>query len=338
MNEPTTLHPGPTGATRALMIGAECWALDDEMPLRSAAVPALDELDARLGWDVDARARLALRARDAGLPVLDAAEADVLAVALPVIDRGRTTAVSSLYFDVSDGARGAVEIWRGKSGRTELCLAEGKYPGLGRFARLSPHVCFPKGSGLPGLAWESGLPRLSGDLGGDPDFLRRGGAATERLTSAVALPITRGVALGAVLLMINHAQTPLFRAMEIWQPTRRGDSLRLACVRRACHGCDAVADAGRGLDLPAGDGWIGRAWANRRTEIVSAAAMDLRRDEAETDELVGASRVVDTAARGRGGLRAVRLAHRFGDLPVLRRGMRAQADGQGRPHARHRRG
>jgi len=287
MNEAAALHPESIETTRSLMLGVECWTLDNGTPIRSAAVPALDELDARLGSEVADRACMARRASDTCLPVLHTTDANVLAVAMPLLDRGKVTAVTLLYFDVADPARGAVEVWTGKAGRTELCLTDGAYPGLARFARLSPHVCFPRGSGLPGLAWETGLPRLSGNLGRDPDFLRRGSAQSEQLTSALAMPITHGAALQGVLMMLNHERTPLCRAVELWQPVQRDQSLRLTCGPRVYHGCEAVADAARHLDLPAGDGWIGRAWATRRVEMVSAAGMDLRRSEAETDGLIG---------------------------------------------------
>jgi hypothetical protein len=59
----------------------------------------------------------------------------------------------------------AVEVWAPDEDGQLLELAGGLYGLASSFGRLSHSMCFGRGEGLPGLAWEEKRPILLTDLG-----------------------------------------------------------------------------------------------------------------------------------------------------------------------------
>ena len=150
----------------ALMIGAEVWSPIDGSMVRQAATPSIGDLDQRICMGsshpiadkIDAVA-------SSRLPQVISLEAIKLTGLLwPVIDRGQTNSIVVLYLDTTNQSPLATELWTGRPGRSELCLSSSSYTSLDRFAKLSPHIAFPNGSGLPGRGWQTNLPQMDGDL------------------------------------------------------------------------------------------------------------------------------------------------------------------------------
>ncbi len=70
---------------------------------------------------------------------------------------------------------------------------------LSRFGARTREVCFAKGIGLPGRAWERAAPVWIPDVTADTNFLRTAAARAEGLHSAIAFPIRHGAEVMGVV-------------------------------------------------------------------------------------------------------------------------------------------
>ncbi len=158
-----------------------------------------------------------------------AASGVVAAIGIPVFDEEKLTAVLVVMFRGNPGMVGGVELWVGRRGRVELGLTEAYYAGLERFGKISKYVNFPIGSGLPGMAWAIGAPRLITGLGKSQAFLRSSGAESAGLVTGFGVPIVHRNELLAVMLWLSSRATPLARWHQVWESSDgRVESLR--CV------------------------------------------------------------------------------------------------------------
>ncbi|MEM7576304.1 MAG: hypothetical protein AAF328_02415 [Planctomycetota bacterium] len=250
-----TLFEGVYGDCEALRLGASGRTLSSGEGLVGAAlarkVPVLlDRLDGESFERCDEAA----------------AGAVVAAVALPVFNEAKLTSVAVVMFRGSPEMVGAVELWAGRRGRFELGLTEAHYAGLERFGKVSRHVNFPMGSGLPGSVWQTAMPRVMSGLGQSREFLRSSGAETSGLTDGFGYPVIYRNELKAVMLWLSSGRSPLARLHEVW---RAGESgvLRVSSVfapgTEAWDANEVVARSARERrpvvfdDATSGGGWSG---------------------------------------------------------------------------------
>lgn len=264
----TTTQAEPTQAS--LLQGVEVWSPVDDTMVRQAAAPSIGELDQAIGQE---HSRIiAGRVDEACLSkmpaLIDLAASQIAVLLWPVIDRDRVTSVVAIYLNRGTQDTMGAEIWSGKPGRSELCLNQTSYTGLDRFAKLSPYISFPKGSGLPGLAWATNIPQIVDGLASSPTFMRATGAEAEGLDIGFAVPCVSGTSLQAVALLLSGSKTPIARIFETWVPGQQGGSLRLHLQAGAYVELDDVAKEAKKMSVPAGDTWIGRAWATRQPVVV----------------------------------------------------------------------
>ncbi|MEM8737300.1 MAG: hypothetical protein AAGG38_02320 [Planctomycetota bacterium] len=184
------------------------------------------------------------------------------AAILPSFEQGRVTSVLVLYFRGGPSTVAAVELWAGTKGRFELSLDQSYYTGLERFARISRYVNFPKGSGLPGVCWDTALPRIVPHVAESKAFLRPVGEQDGGLTVGLGIPIMHRTELRGVFVALSSVNTPFATVHEVWvedpqQPTQLiraqgvyGGHVELA---RATDGM-TFATAGQ-------EGLPGQAWA-----------------------------------------------------------------------------
>lgn len=148
-------------------------------------------------------------------------------IAYPVM-RGQSV-LSVVVLGIGNGP-GAFEVWS-RDDRDELSVSASYYSGLKRFEFISRHVRFPKGAGLPGAAWKTGLPHLASDLRNSDRFMRSFAADETELNTGLGLPV--GSAAGhsdSILLLLSSHCKPIARAFEIWQPAKMtGTSVALQC-------------------------------------------------------------------------------------------------------------
>lgn len=274
--------------TASLMVGVEVWSAIDGSMVRQAATPPIGDLDQRirLGSNHPTAEKIDEVASSRLPQVIELKEAKLNTLLWPVIDRGQATSVVTLYLDTTDEAPLAAELWAGRAGRSELCRASACYTSVDRFAKLSPHIAFPKGSGLPGRVWQTNLPEMDGGLTQSETFMRSSGAEANGLDIGYAIPCVDGSSLQAVVLLLSGRLRSVARVFEAWTPTQRAGSLRLSCTQGVYLDMPTVEKASRNLDVPAGDTWIGRAWATRKPEVVcDSSGASLERVGGKDDQL-----------------------------------------------------
>ncbi len=114
----------------------------------------------------------------------------------------------------------AVEVWVPDAEGLLLVLGSAWYGTARGLGLHSSKLCFGRGEGLPGQAWDAGQPLLIKEFAGS-GFRRTAAAHADGLTSAVALPFFDADRLQAVVLIFcgdsPDTQTRQAGAIEIWR-------------------------------------------------------------------------------------------------------------------------
>ncbi|HSI58957.1 MAG TPA: GAF domain-containing protein [Ideonella sp.] len=151
------------------------------------------------------------------------------------------------------------EVWRPSADGSLLEFGGGLYGDAGNFGRISRQMCFGKGEGLPGRAWDAGQPILLKQLQGSW-FRRSEAAAAAGLACAMALPIFVRGQLTAVLVFLLGELQPHGGAVELWRNDPRV-STDLKLVDGAYGSGEADFEAlTRDTYLSRGAGLPGLAW------------------------------------------------------------------------------
>jgi GAF domain len=110
----------------------------------------------------------------------------------------------------------ATEFWVPSRDRSFLEYGGGLYGAATRFGALSRTLCFARGDGLPGQAWEAGHPIVLRQFVGSY-FQRTSAAHAEGLTCAIAMPIFAGDFLTSVLVIFcGDNDEGQAGAIELW--------------------------------------------------------------------------------------------------------------------------
>lgn len=110
----------------------------------------------------------------------------------------------------------AVEYWVPGVDRSLLEFGGGLYGDARRFANASRPLCFARGEGLPGQAWEAGHPIVLKDLA-SANFRRIEAARDAGLTCGIAVPIFAGDVLTSVLVIFCGDDDAHAGAIELWR-------------------------------------------------------------------------------------------------------------------------
>lgn len=208
--------------------------------------------------------RRAALAKDAGLSC---------GVALPIFAGEHLLAVLVMFCAQDAEAVGALEVWHNDTTMgPELALDDGYYGMLDGFEFASRHTRFPRGSGLPGLVWASGLPVLIPDLGQSKRFLRRDEARNRGLCTGLGLPSPYLPGQTWVLTFLSALGTPIARRFEIWVPD--ADTRTLHFQAGHCDQDPHLAAHSEALVLECGMGCLGRAYASGVPALSESLAED----------------------------------------------------------------
>jgi putative methionine-R-sulfoxide reductase with GAF domain len=189
-----------------------------------------------------------------GLPFLraEAARAARLssAIALPVFVRGELTAVLALFCGDDLQQAGAIEIWRNDPRvTTDMTLVEGVYSqGADALEAVSHDTYLPRGTGLPGLAWQQGHTVFMDDLASAPRFLRGASARDAGIERGLAVPWAARTQAEYVVTLLCSSRTPVAQRLECWVPGDAPDTLRRAFGFDEALG--PMGDAARSLSEP----------------------------------------------------------------------------------------
>ena len=109
----------------------------------------------------------------------------------------------------------AVEYWVPSNDRSILEFGGGLYGSATRFAAISRDLCFGRGEGLPGQAWELGHPVVLKEFEGSY-FRRISAARADGLTCGIAVPIFAGDFLTSVMVIFCGDDEERAGAIELW--------------------------------------------------------------------------------------------------------------------------
>lgn len=201
------------------------------------------------------------------------AEGLTCAIALPVYAGERLTAVMLIFCGDDDAHAGAIELWRNDPAESaDMTLDDGYYGATADvFEFMSRNMSFRKGSGLPGVVWETGLPVFLPDLGKGGRFLRADSAIKVGINRGFALPCPSPERAAYVMAFLSALATPIVRRFETWVPDADSDSLRRK--EGFCERFGALpASIDRGVER--WQGALGRAWSTGVPAIAGRAASE----------------------------------------------------------------
>jgi hypothetical protein len=110
----------------------------------------------------------------------------------------------------------AVEYWLPSRDGSILEFGAGIYGSNRQFEAISRHLCFGRGEGLPGQAWEAGHPVMLKDFN-QSNFRRTMAAQSAGITCGMALPVFDGAVLSAVLVIFCGDGLDMAGAIELWR-------------------------------------------------------------------------------------------------------------------------
>ena len=156
----------------------------------------------------------------------------------------------------------ASEVWVPSTDRTMLEWGGGLYRDAPRFAAISKTLCFGRGEGLPGQAWEQGRPIVLKVFEGSY-FRRTAAAHAEGITCGIAVPIFAGDFLTAVLVIFCGDDESHAGAIELWgnEPSESADMTLVDGYYGTT--ADTFEFMSRAHDVPARQR-PARAWPGRR--------------------------------------------------------------------------
>lgn len=108
-----------------------------------------------------------------------------------------------------------IESWVPSADKSLLEFGGAMFGNASRFAAATRSLCFGKGEGLPGQAWEKGHPIVLHQLS-DSYFRRAKAAQADGLTCGIALPIYRDTELAAVMVIFCGDAAQQAGAIELW--------------------------------------------------------------------------------------------------------------------------
>lgn len=189
----------------------------------------------------------------------EAARADGLTcgIAVPMFGGEFLSSVLVIFCGDDEAHAGAIEVWHNDpSASKDMTLADGYYGTTGEaFELTSRRMGFRRGHGLPGMAWDSGLPVFIDDLGHSARFLRADDARRVGINRGFALPCSTPGADHWVLAFLSALATPIVRRFEVWQP----DAARERMCRSSgfCETAGALGGAPDGPSVARGQGSVG---------------------------------------------------------------------------------
>lgn len=153
-----------------------------------------------------------------------------------------------------------VEYWVPSDDGSLLEFGGGLFGDAKRFEAATRSLCFGRGEGLPGQAWEAGHPLVIRTLE-DTRFRRAAAARAAGLTCAIALPVFVGEALSAVVVLFCGDDAEHAGAIELWHNEPDTSDMTLQDGYYGTTG-DTFEFLSRSSSFRRGTGLPGRAWAS----------------------------------------------------------------------------
>jgi hypothetical protein len=204
------------------------------------------------------------------------AEGLTCGIALPIFAGDFLSAVLVIFCGDDETHAGAIELWSNDPAISkDMTLADGYYGTTAdAFEFISRRTAFRKGNGLPGMAWESGLPVFIEDLGKGAGFLRADSAVKVGINRGFAIPCSTVGDTEYVMAVLSALATPIVRRFETWLPVGHGDAARLLRSGGFCEVQGTVGEATADEVVEPGQGSLGRAFITGVPALSEAAASE----------------------------------------------------------------
>lgn len=151
-----------------------------------------------------------------------------------------------------------VEYWVPSDDGSMLEFGGGLFGDAKRFEASTRALCFGRGEGLPGQAWEVGHPLVIQTLE-DTRFRRAAAAQAAGLTCGIALPVFVDEALSAVVVLFCGDDADHAGAIELWHNTADAADMTLQDGYYGTTG-DTFEFLSRSSSFRRGTGLPGRTW------------------------------------------------------------------------------
>lgn len=155
-----------------------------------------------------------------------------------------------------------LEFWVPDASGSLLEFGGGLFGECRRFEAATRDLCFGRGEGLPGQAWEAGHPVMLTSLEA-PAFRRAAAARADGLSCAIALPVWLDAQLKSVTVLFCGDDQDHAGAIELWHnDPEEGVDLTLDEGYYGTTG-DTFEFLSRSTAFRAGTGLPGQAWARK---------------------------------------------------------------------------
>jgi hypothetical protein len=201
-------------------------------------------------------------------------------IAVPIFAGDFLTSVLVIFCGDDEEHAGAIELWHNDPTLSkDMNLIDGYYGTTGdSFEFISRRTSFRRGNGLPGVAWERGVPVFMEDLGKAARFMRADSAVKVGINRGFAMPCSSRENQHHVLAFLSALATPIARRFEIWEPD--AERARLHRTSGFCETAGTLGGAPEGPVLDLGQGTIGTPF------LTGVPAVS---DDAASEPVVGAS-------------------------------------------------
>jgi hypothetical protein len=135
---------------------------------------------------------------------------------------------------------------------------DGYYGALEHFEKISRQINMPKGQGIPGIAWATGMPVLREDIGKVNEFIRSVEAQHAGITTVLGIPVGNSHEQSYVMTFLSAKATPIAKRIQIWIPDQQGK--QLVCQQGYSKNSNNLAEIFETISVSKGVGALGRVW------------------------------------------------------------------------------
>ncbi len=180
-------------------------------------------------------------------------------IAIPIFSGDFLMAVVVFLCGDNDEHAGAIEVWRNNTvSKNKLNVMDGYYGTLQHFEAISRQISIPKGQGLAGLAWETGMPVLVDDINKADTFIRANDAQQAGISMGIGIPLSGNPGQSYIMTFLSAKSTPIAKRIQIWIPDSQGK--QLICQRGYSKNNNDLAEIFETITINKGRGALGRVW------------------------------------------------------------------------------
>ncbi|MGZ8094873.1 MAG: GAF domain-containing protein [Methylosarcina sp.] len=180
-------------------------------------------------------------------------------IALPIFSGDFLMAVVVFLCGDDEEHAGAIEVWRNDPAVGDLLrVVDGYYGSLQQFEKISRQIKMPRGQGIPGMAWERGMPVLMDDIGRIAEFSHSADAQQAGITTGLGIPVGHSKDQVYVMTFLSAKATPIAKRIQIWIPDDKNN--QLVCQQGYSKNSNNLAEIFETLTVNKGVGALGRVW------------------------------------------------------------------------------